>query len=536
MGSSAPFFLRSATGLVREWSSYDAWIYSFLSVNLVTLGFYIWTFNSFIPLGNPILATLIAMIFLTLQNVVYATLISSMPRVGGDYIWQSRILGGFWGFFLSWPGWVFILWLWVPLYGNMISWLLASPLSALTGNISAARWWSSPDGQFISSLIVIAFAFFYVAVGMRWYARIQKALFYVALIGMILFLIPLSTVDPKGFSNIFNSYMNKWLPNEGITYEGIIDTALHDPNFGVGEFAGLISLNFGPSFALIPMLLFWLMWPVWGATLFGEVRGAGNLKKVFWVFQWALLAGGFGAIALWILFSKSLDWTFYNSINYLYYVGSGDLQWLSSPTFLAGILTSPPLSTLMVILMSAWFFSWSGTVFLSSTRVIFASAFDRAFAKAFADVKFRFNTPINALLLMAIPSVPITILFFYLPGFKTLTLDATFAIAIAYFGSTIACMLFPFRRPQLFNMNPLSKYKVGPIPLISILSGIYAIFLLYIFWLWAVDPIYGINDPRSAVFMIGLYILAAILYISFKSYRKREGIDLSRIYQEIPVE
>ena len=34
-----PMFLRKATGLVKGWSTFDAFLYSFMSVNLVTLGF-----------------------------------------------------------------------------------------------------------------------------------------------------------------------------------------------------------------------------------------------------------------------------------------------------------------------------------------------------------------------------------------------------------------------------------------------------------------------------------------------------------------
>ena len=33
-------FLRNATGLVKGWSGFDAFVYSFMSVNLVTLGMY----------------------------------------------------------------------------------------------------------------------------------------------------------------------------------------------------------------------------------------------------------------------------------------------------------------------------------------------------------------------------------------------------------------------------------------------------------------------------------------------------------------
>jgi len=33
-----------------------------------------------------------------------------------------------------------------------------------------------------------------------------------------------------------------------------------------------------------------------------------------------------------------------------------------------------------------------------------------------------------------------------------------------------------------------------------------------------------------------MYVLAAILFFGFKAYRKRQGIDINKIYEEIPVE
>ena len=49
-GSEAPtLFLRKATGLVRGWSVRDAIIYACLSTNIITLGIYEFSFNSFIP-------------------------------------------------------------------------------------------------------------------------------------------------------------------------------------------------------------------------------------------------------------------------------------------------------------------------------------------------------------------------------------------------------------------------------------------------------------------------------------------------------
>ena len=32
---------------------------------------------------------------------------------------------------------------------------------------------------------------------------------------------------------------------------------------------------------LVPMLMFYLLWPNWGTTLYGEMRGASDFKRVF---------------------------------------------------------------------------------------------------------------------------------------------------------------------------------------------------------------------------------------------------------------
>ncbi len=531
MSEDDTLFVREATGLVREWSSYDAWVYAFLSVNIVTLGFYIWTFNAFIPAGSPILGTIIAVVALTFQNVIYATLVSSMPRVGGDYVWQSRLLGGFWGFLLSWPGWVFILWLWVPIYGSMLSWLVLGPLSALTGNVALANWWNSSMGLLTSSMIVVVFVFIYVSLGMQWYARIQKYLFYLGVVGFVMFLGGLVGTNPSAFQSAFNSQVGAWLPGQDITYQGIIGAA------SGANFAPMWNLNFGAAYLLFPMLLFWIMWPVWGSTLFGEVREAGQFRKMFNVFEGALIAAGVLAIILWPLFDQAIGYEFYQSLNYSYFVGSGQTQWLSSPTLLAAIsLGGGTLGIIEVLLMAGWFFSWSGTVFLSSTRVIFATAFDRAIPEVFAEVKTRFNSPIYAILLMAIPSAILTVIYFFVPGFQTLTLDATFAIAITFFGSTIACMLLPWRRPELFANHPMSNYEIAGVPLVSIVSAVYAIILVSVFWLWATKDVYGINNPKSAGFLVFLYALAAGIYFVMKWYRAQEGVNLEQIHSEIPTD
>ena len=83
---SAPsLFLRNATGLVKGWSGFDAFVYSFFSVNLVTLGmFYSFPVFGWVANGSPITGILFTAIAMTFLCITYAGLIAVMPRAGGQ--------------------------------------------------------------------------------------------------------------------------------------------------------------------------------------------------------------------------------------------------------------------------------------------------------------------------------------------------------------------------------------------------------------------------------------------------------------------
>src|SRR2546425_4567188 len=121
MSEATGYFVRKATGLVRAWSAFDAFIYAFFSVNFVTLGMYIMSFAPFVPQGHLLPAAIITGIFVTFLVVVYGGLIATMPRAGGDYVWQSRILGGGIAFVLAGKGGGFIPLHWGSLYRDIPS-------------------------------------------------------------------------------------------------------------------------------------------------------------------------------------------------------------------------------------------------------------------------------------------------------------------------------------------------------------------------------------------------------------------------------
>ena len=82
-------FVRKATGLVRGWAVRDAFIYSVFAINLVTLGFYIFSFGPFIPKGSLLWAVILSGAYLVFQAITYASLIAAMSDA---YViaWKTR--------------------------------------------------------------------------------------------------------------------------------------------------------------------------------------------------------------------------------------------------------------------------------------------------------------------------------------------------------------------------------------------------------------------------------------------------------------
>ncbi|HEX9343749.1 MAG TPA: hypothetical protein VF995_09065, partial [Actinomycetota bacterium] len=175
-------------------------------------------------------------------------------------------------------------------------------------------------------------------------------------------------------------------------------------------------------------------------------------------------------------------------------------------------------------------------LFLSSTRVIFAAAFDRILPERVADVSERRHVPVYALVLMLVPSIVVSAFYSYTAQMKTYILDAVLVIAVTFLGTAIAAMLLPYRRKQLFENSAIARYKVFGVPLITIAGAITAAFLAFNLWKWLKDSLYAVNNKTSLWFMGGMYLLALVVYVVAKLVRRSQGIDLKAIHQEIPVE
>src|SRR5215471_6017046 len=156
--SSRNLFVRNATGLVRELSAFDAFNLVFSAV-LIPVGItQVMSFTpTFWPHANMLVSFLLATPLVATVGLVYLYFTVIMPRSGGDYVWVSRTLSPFFGFFANFSlTFVFLTWIsfnFTYMLGTM------GPAAAYVGGWHAG-WLTSPDQteqMVIATVLTVAF-------------------------------------------------------------------------------------------------------------------------------------------------------------------------------------------------------------------------------------------------------------------------------------------------------------------------------------------------------------------------------------------
>src|SRR5215468_6807375 len=365
LGEERPaLFLRKATGLVRGWSVRDSLIYAVLATNFVTLGIYEFTFaGPAFPKGQLITAVVISGIWVSFLVIAYTGLIVTIPRAGGDYVWQTRILGSGLGFVMAATGWWFILWLWAPIYGNILAVQLFEPLWATmkwTWPAGGAAWFGTNNGVFVITLITIALAGILVSIGMAGYARVQRYCFIGGMIGFVVVVLLLLFNSHQSFINSFNQ--------EAQNLFGVHNAYAATNAAAVKAGYTTSSLGFGPlgpTMLLVPAMMFFILWPNWGATLYGEIRGASDFRRVFA----GMFIGLWTTVALVVIFflvvAKTVGWSFYLNANFLTFSAKSPLPIWPYPFMFAGwLVNNTAFQAILILVLGLWFFGWVGTLFL----------------------------------------------------------------------------------------------------------------------------------------------------------------------------
>lgn len=230
---------------------------------------------------------------------------------------------------------------------------------------------------------------------------------------------------------------------------------------------------------------------------------------------------------------KFYDYTSFNGWDY----SNGSGIPIATTSILAYVsipfLNNPALIILFVASAITWYILYAIINLAIPTRTLFAISFDWLAPTFFTKVHEKFRTPIYATLFITGLNVIFDILEIYL-GFSESAITTVIVFMLyQYFLAAIAAVVIA--KKKLYGIN---DNRIGILGIISaIVLIIPAFFLIY----------YGIisSSFASLVFpnltlnlgiIIGVPIVALVLFEVIRRIREKQGIDLSLTFSEIPPE
>jgi amino acid transporter len=165
------------------------------------------------PGGNVPLGILICTVIQIPIAFAAVWLSTALPRSGGDYVFQSRVLGGGWGYTIVMSGFVIWILVWTALSGWLVAVLGLAPLFLGLGHvwnsaglIAAGLWATTPGGLFIISLLNGLIGATLLVTGFKNYVRFQHVLWWGTLLGFAATLLVLFTSPVAGFADKLNQF------------------------------------------------------------------------------------------------------------------------------------------------------------------------------------------------------------------------------------------------------------------------------------------------------------------------------------------
>jgi APA family basic amino acid/polyamine antiporter len=545
-------FTRKASGLVRVMSPYSAFVYNILTMGLIFPWTYLWAPGA-LPGGKLVWGILLAMIVEIPIAFVYVWLSTALPRSGGDYVFQSRVFGGGLAFTVVMSG--FVIWIlqWVALSGWLVSYLGFAPLflglGATMGNATLSSWgvwFTTPTGIIIVSILNAALSLTLLVSGFKNYVRFQHVMWWGTLLCFATVFVVLFTTPASDFVTRLNAFAvaSGGAPN---FYQTALD-AVHK--------AGV---DTNPPFSLLATLLIapiaWtsLQWATYSAQQNGEIKDARSFKSQSFIMVGSLIATGI----LLALLAVGLERV--AGDEFLYVAGAGYWSGVSAaningfnlwPPIIAVALTGSPIVVLIIglgYLLNG--FQIVCNCYIGMTRVMVAMSLDRLLPAWFSKVDEKLHTPVNAHLAYFLASIPVILGYNLVTqpfSWTSLTLGVTFGCGYVFVVTCLAGALLPYRAKELYEASPGAKYKLGNVPLLTVLGAIGGVFGILMVGAFLFAPQLGVlgnwdftdfpNHLWAQIIAFGIILISWIWYMLAKNAQKSKGINVEFAFKEIPPE
>ena len=541
-------FVRKSSGLVRVMSARSAFVYNVLTMGLIFPWTYLWAPGA-LPGGQLVWGILLAMVLEIPIALAYVWLSTALPRSGGDYVFQSRVLGGGIGFTLVFSG--FVIWIlqWVALSGWLLSALGFAPLflglGAATGSstlIDLASWFTTGTGIVVTSVANALVAMLILTSGFKNYVRLQKVMWIAILLSFGTMLVVLATTVASEVPGKLDAFSAAIGGSGTFTADAI----------AAAQGAG-VDLN--PPFSLLATLLIapiaWtsLQWATYSAQQNGEIKSAGNFKDQLFIIVGSLVLTGvlLAVLAFFLERAVGTEFLYVAGSGYWSLVGeaslAGSYLW---PNIIATAIANNPIIT--IIIATGFILNAHQIVhncYIGMTRVMVAMSLDRLLPEMVSRVSDRLHTPVNAHVIYFLASLPVIWLYSNYSvddgaggqtTWTSLTLGVTFACGYVFVGTAIAGALLPFRAKALYEASPGAAYKFMGIPLVTIVGTLGALAGGYFIFLFLTNSTLGLTSDLAYKVVAGILIFSLGWYVVTYLVRRSAGINVNYAFKEIPPE
>jgi amino acid transporter len=535
------YFVREATGLVRQLGFYDSFLLNAAVINIAGgLIFDLINFF-FFPGQSPVIVFLLGGIPALGIFIVYTIFSTSFARTGGDYVYNSRVLNtplGFASGLLNVFGFfIFVLTGFNAYYAVDIGLpSLFTSLSIVTGNsyyASIATFITSNTlFDFGLSTLILIVGTCIVLFGMRlfrWSFRIIFIYYFVAAIALAAALLFtsnsafVSSINTAFGAGAFQSVLSK-AGSMGIWTFSLTATLLAILPIGFLTFTGFQSSTYIGSEVRNPKST--------------QALAMGISMGITWLF---LVVLGYQSS---VVFGNS----FLQASTYLWATNPSALPFAATPfvSFLASLIyKNVALAILLNSIPIVGGFLLIPSTLLPASRIIFAQSFDRVLPSWFSKVNDRWHTPINSVVFMAVVAELWVIVLYYF-GFISSVLSYSLMTPVAWAITAVAAIVFPYRKKQLYGTvsSSLPKWmRARPLGVPLIVIGGVILLVSMLIWIGSefspiIAYLYLGSLITSAIGLaFGIFIFAIIWFYAMRSYRlKHQGIDLSVATAEIPPE
>lgn len=531
--SSPKVFAREATGLVRELSTFHIVGINWSSYTTYTGLMAFLSFTFLFPGGNITLGLLLTVICFLPLGITSAMSVAAMPRSGADYVFVSRVLHPALGFML-----VLAYNVWFAFYsGFFINWAFTfgfSPMLSLIGTIldspdltNASVIVTEPNVVFVAGATVIILVAAIAIVSRKWTARLNTVLAGGGILSLAAVMVVLLTSSNQTFQSAFNEFSLKYQPNPDY-YHTIIQTA---------QSGGLSSGAFGPdTLSLLPLGAFIFLYIVTYQGVGGEMKNPN--RTTYLALAISTVTVGLVTILTGVAYSGTVTTDFGNAANFVYYGGQYALPVAPTLNVMASLLTRNILVLVVLnIGLALTNIAMLFNFFMYTPRYFLAAAFDRILPERFSDVSERFHTPHVSIIASMVLALATLLVYTYFGSMIVSLSPVIGEIAFGYLLFGIASILFPYAKgtKDIYRISSIKKSFAG-VPVITILGIFNTIVLAYITYRMFVDSAYGTNGFYTLAAVVLVAAAGPIWYYIRRAYLKTRGVDLDKVFAQIPPE